>query len=178
MLVEQLEVAVGKFLAVHLADAVGEQAAVQADEAGLGELADQGGDVLLLDVGVGVVLAAGGRVGGRAVVDQEIQTVAHLTVFGVVLPVEHVGFRHGEVALAHERDLHLVLDFFHMHPVGDVDAAEDVGQGFFGRKAAGGEESFADRILDLFKRERGTLAVPFDDVKVSIFHKHLRVSAL
>ena len=173
VLVEQVKVAVRQFLAVHLADAVGQQAAVEPDEAGLGQFADEGGDVLLLDVGVGVVLAAGGRVRGRAVVDQEVQAVADFAVFGVVLPVEHVGFRHGEVALAHQRDFHLVLDFFDVHPVGNVHAAEDVGQGLFSCETAGSQESLPDGVLDLVKRERGAFTVPFDDVKVSIFHSYI-----
>lgn len=69
VLLEQVQVFVRQFLAVHLLDAVGQQAAVQADEV-CWQLADQRGDVLIFDVGVGVVLRAGRRVRGVAVVDQ------------------------------------------------------------------------------------------------------------
>ena len=70
--VEQFEIAVGELLAVHLLDAVGEQAAVQADEVALGQLSDEGCDVLVLDVGVGVELRTGGGVGSFAVVGEEL----------------------------------------------------------------------------------------------------------
>ena len=55
MVLEQVDVAVGQFLAIHLLDLVAQEAAVEADESLLGQFADEGGDVLVLHVGVGVI---------------------------------------------------------------------------------------------------------------------------
>ena len=78
MAVEQTQVFVRQLLAVHLLDAVGQQTAVQADEVPLREFADQRGDVLVLDVGVGVVFRSRCRVLRIAVVDQEVELFAVL----------------------------------------------------------------------------------------------------
>lgn len=67
---------------------------------------------LFLDVGVGVVLRAGGGVLGLAVVHQELQFVAHLAVVGVLLPVDDVSLGHLVVAFGHQRRLDLILDLF------------------------------------------------------------------
>ena len=139
MAVEQFEVTVGDFFAVHLLQPVGQQAAVETDEVLLGQLADERGDVLVLDVGVGVVFRAGGGVLGLAVVHQELQLVAHFAVFGMFLPVDDVGFGHLVVAFGHQRRLDLVLNLFDGRAVRDADASQNLG---------------AARILSIEKRSR------------------------
>ena len=167
---QQVEVLVGQLLAVHLADAVGEQAAVEPDEVLFGQLADECGDVLVLDVGVGVVFRSRCRVLRIAVVDQEVELFAVLAVFGVFLAVEHVALGHGEVVLGHEGHLDLVLDLLDAHAVGDVHAAQDGRQVVVGGVAAHREECLADRAFDLFHRERLALAVAFDDLEFRDAH--------
>ena len=52
---QHVDVLVGQLLAVHLLNAVGQQATVQADEVRLGQLADERGNIFMLHVGVGVI---------------------------------------------------------------------------------------------------------------------------
>lgn len=169
---QKVEVAVRELLAVHLLQTVGQQAAVQADEVLLGQLADERGDVLVLDVGVGVVLRARRGVRGVAVVGQEAQLLALLALLGVALAVEHVALRHGEVALGHEGHLHLVLNLLDGHAVGDVHAAQ------YGREvvvrgvAADRQKGLADGPFDLLDGERLAFAVALDDVKFRNAHGH------
>ncbi len=167
--VEQLDVAVRELLAVHLLQPVGEQPAVQPDETRLGQLADQGGDVLVLDVGVGVVLRSGGRVLRVAVVEQEVELVAHLAVFEVALAVEHERFGRAVVLLGHERRLHLVLYLLHGHVAADADASEDGGHRLLVGIGAHRKEGFGYGVADLSDGEGLPLAVAFRDVQFS-FH--------
>ena len=125
VVVEQIEVTVGKFFAIYFLDAVRQQATVDADEARLGQLADERGDVLLLHVGVGIVLRASGGVRGVDIVAQEVNLLADLAVLGVLLAVQDVVFGHSVVLFRHECGLHLVLDLFHGDAVGHADAAQD-----------------------------------------------------
>ena len=69
MILEQVDVAVGQFLAKHVFDTIAEQAAVYADKALLGEFADEGSNVLVLYIGIGIVFRTCCRVGRVAVVD-------------------------------------------------------------------------------------------------------------
>ena len=151
VVVEQVEVAVGEFLAVHLLDAVGEQAPVDADEARLGELADERGDVFLLHVGVGVVLRAGGGVRGVDVVAQEVDFLADLAVFGVFLAVQDVVFGHSVILFGHQCRFHLVLDFLDGHAVGHADAAQDAVEVLVGGVEPRSEEGLADGHFDFFE---------------------------
>ena len=170
MVFQQAEVFVREFLAVHLLDAVGQQPAVEPDEVLFGQLADECGDVLVLDVGVGVVFRSRCRVLRVAVVDQKVELFAVLAVFGVFLAVEHVALGHGEVVFGHESHLDLVLDLLDAHAVGDVHAAQDGRQVVVGGVAAHREECLADRAFDLFHRERLALAVAFDDLEFRDAH--------
>ena len=126
MVVELVEILVGEGFAIHLLDAVGEQTAVQTDEAGLGELADERGDVLVLHVGVGVVLRTRGGILCLHVVGEELHLLQRLAVLGVLLAVEHEALRHLVVALAHQCFLNLVLDVLHADALLNVEVAEDL----------------------------------------------------
>ena len=163
VVVEQLQIAVRELLAVHLLQAVGQQAPVQADEVLLGQLADQGGDVLVLDVGVGVEFRARRRVFRFAVVQQEPQLVAHFAVFEVALAVEHEGFGHSVVLLGHERRFDLILNLLDGHPVGDADAAQDARHHLLRGETAHREEGFGHGVADFVDRERLAFAVAFGD---------------
>ena len=57
-----IDIFVGQFLAVHFFDTVSEQTTVQTDKVRFGQLADEGGDVLVLNVGISVVLRTGSSV--------------------------------------------------------------------------------------------------------------------
>ena len=168
--VEQAQVFVRQLLAVHLLDAVGQQTAVQADEVPLREFADQRGDVLVLDVGVGVVFRPRRGVLRVAVVDQEFEFLAVFAVLGVLLAVEHVALGHGEITLGHQGHLHLVLNLLDRHAVRDADAAQHRREVVVRGVAAHREERLADRAFDLFDRERRPFAVAFDDVNFRNAH--------
>ena len=170
MAVEQFEVTVGDFFAVHLLQPVGQQAAVETDEVLLGQLADERGDVLVLDVGVGVVFRAGGGVLGLAVVHQELQLVAHFAVFGMFLPVDDVGFGHLVVAFGHQRRLDLVLNLFDGRAVRDADASQNLGEHLVGGETPDREEGFGDGRTDLVDRETLAFAVALGDENFGTAH--------
>ena len=170
MLLEQVQVFVRQLLAVHLLDAVGQQAAVQADEVLFRQLADQRGDVLVFDVGVGVVFRAGGGVLGLAVVHQELQLVAHFAVFGMFLPVDDVGFGHLVVAFGHQRRLDLVLNLFDGRAVRDADASQNLGEHLVGGETPDREEGFGDGRTDLVDRETLAFAVALGDENFGTAH--------
>ena len=170
VVVEQVEVTVSKFLAVYRLDAVRQQAAVDADEARLGQLADERGDIFLLHVGVGVVLRAGGRVGSIAVVAQEVDLLADLAIFGVLLAVQDVVFGHSVVLFRHQGSLHLVLDLLHGDAVGHADTTQDAVEVLVGGIKAGCEKGFTDGYFDLVEGEGFLLAVPFGNVQSSVAH--------
>ena len=73
MVGKHVDISVGQLLAIHLFDAVGQQPAVQPDEARLGQLAYKSGNVLVLYVCIGVILRARGGVGCFAIIGQESQ---------------------------------------------------------------------------------------------------------
>ena len=56
VVVEQIQIAFGQSLAIHLLDAVCQEATVEADEAPFGQFADQRRDIFVFDVSVGVIL--------------------------------------------------------------------------------------------------------------------------
>jgi len=170
MAVEQFEVTVGDFFAVHLLQPVGQQAAVETDEVLLGQLADERGDILVLDVGVGVVFRAGGGVLGLAVVHQELQLVAHFAVFGMFLPVDDVGFGHLVVAFGHQRRLDLVLNLFDGRAVRDADASQNLGEHLVGGETPDREEGFGDGRTDLVDRETLAFAVALGDENFGTAH--------
>ena len=131
VVLQQVKVAVGQLLAVELLDAVAEQTAVEAYEVRLRQLADKGGDVLVLHVGVGVILGARGRVGSLTIVDEELELVSHLAVLEMALAVEHKRFGSLVVLLLHKRHFHLVLDVLHAHAVAEAQVGHhgiDVGR--------------------------------------------------
>ena len=170
VLLEQVQVFVRQLLAVHLLDAVGQQAAVQADEVLLRQLADQRGDVLVFDVGVGVVFRAGRRVRGVAVVDQKFEFLAVFALFGVFLAVEHVALGHREVTLGHQRHFDLILNLFYAHAVGHVYAAQYRRDVVVGGVAADRKEGLAYGAFDFLDGKRFALAVAFYDVKFGNAH--------
>ena len=86
---KQVDILLRHLLSVHFLYAVGEKATVQAYEVRLGKLADEGGDILVLNIGIGVVLGAGCGIGSLAIVSQKLQLVHRLAVFGVTLAIEH-----------------------------------------------------------------------------------------
>ena len=123
MFVQQVQVLVGKFFAVHVLDAVAEHTAVEADEIRFWQLADQGGDIFLLNVGISVKLATCGRILCVAIVDQEVKFLAHFAIFVMLLAVQNIRLGDGIILFSHQRNFHLVLDFFHADAFKNVDTA-------------------------------------------------------
>ena len=89
MVLEQSYVLVRQFLAVHLLESVSKNAAVESDEVLLWKLTDESRKVLLLDVGICVILAAGSCILSLAILDEEVKVVANLAVFAMPLAIEH-----------------------------------------------------------------------------------------
>ena len=126
MMIEQVHISVCQLLAVHVLDFVAEHTPVEADEARLGEFADEGGDILALNIGIGVVLAASSGIGCIAIVDEEIELVLHFAVLVVVLAIKDVSLSHFIVMLGHEGGLNLVLDLLHGDAVVDFQAPHHI----------------------------------------------------
>jgi len=126
---------------------------VQADEALLGNLADEGGDILVFHIGIGVKLRSRGGVGGVAVVDEEAQLVGRLAVVLMALAVEHEGFGGLEMTLAHQGYFHLVLDVFNAHAVAEFQVVDDVLKAIGVDGDVDGGEGLEDGSLDLVEGE-------------------------
>ncbi len=167
---QQVDVAVAHLFAVHLFDSVGEQAAVEADEAALRQFADKGSDVLVFHVGVGVELGTCSGVGSHHIVAKEVQLFHRLAVLGVLLTVEDEALGHIVVALLHQRHLNLVLNLL------DGDAIVDVNQGENFREFAQVDglflrvERLDDGVHDFVEREAFLRPVAFGDVKAVGLH--------
>ena len=110
MLIEQVHVLVAELLTEHLFDTLGEQTAVQTNEALFRKFTDQGRDVLVLHVSIGIELRTLGSIGSLHVVHHEIQTTLGLAILGVTLTIEDERFRYLIISLRHECNLYLVLD--------------------------------------------------------------------
>ena len=83
VLLKKRDILVCELFAEHLLDTVGEQTTVETDITCLWQFADKGGDVLLLDVGISIVLTACSGIGSAAVVDEEVKFFQCLTVLVV-----------------------------------------------------------------------------------------------
>ena len=165
-----VDVFVGQLLSVHLLDAVGQQAAVQAYEVRLGQLADERGYVFVFHVGIGVVLRTGGRVDRLHVFREELHLLQRLAVLGVLLTVEDKRFGHAVVALAHQRFLHLILNILHGDVVVDVQVAENLRDSAQVRRLIDALERLDDGVHDLVEREAVFRAIPLRDGEVLDFH--------
>ena len=89
VVLEQSYILVRQFLAVHLLESVGKNAAVESDEVLLRKLADESGKILLLDVCICVILAAGSCILSLAILDEEVKVVANLAILAMSLTIEH-----------------------------------------------------------------------------------------
>ena len=56
VVIEEVEIAIGCLFSVHLFEFVAEQAAVQSNEVAFGYFADEGGEILVLDIGICIEL--------------------------------------------------------------------------------------------------------------------------
>ena len=169
MTVEQREVFIGQFFAVHLLEAVGQQAAIQTDEVLFGQFPDQRGDVLVLYIGVGVELASRGGVLRIAVVHQESQLVTHFAVFKMLLSIKDIRFGYFVVAFTHKRRFDLILNLFNRHAVFDLYMSEDGCQVFIRRETADREEGLGHSILDLVDRKKFFFSITFRDKCIHLF---------
>ena len=160
---QQVDIAVAHLFAVHLLDTVGEEAAVEADEAALRQLADEGGDIFVLHVGVGVELGTRGGIGGHHIVAQEAQLLHRLAVLGMLLAVEDEALGHVVVALLHQGYLHLVLYLLDGDAVMDVDAGKNLRQAAQVDGLVLRVERLDDGIHDFVQREAFLRAVAFGD---------------
>ena len=167
MTVEQAAIALGRLAAIHAADAVAKQAAVQPDKALLGQLADKSGNVLVLHVGVGVVLRPRGRVFSLAIVGQEAQTGRCLTVLLMALAVQDESPRRCIAAGCHEGLFGMVLDFLDAHAVVRSDGGCHAG----GRRVVGrtrGGKGTGKGAFNFRKAERLARAVTLGDADVML----------
>ncbi len=109
VMIQQVQITVGYFFAVHIFQAVYQQAAVEADKIRFGEFAYQCGDILVLHIGVGIVFAAGSRIGSVAIIEKKVELVPYFPVFQMFLAIQHICLGNAVIMLCHQGDLHLVL---------------------------------------------------------------------
>ena len=126
-MIQQVQITVGYFFAVHIFQAVYQQAAVEADKIRFGEFAYQCGDILVLHIGVGIVFAAGSRIGSVAIIEKKFELVPYFPVFQMFLAIQHICLGNAVIMLCNQGDFHLVLDFFYICPVTDTDTTQHVG---------------------------------------------------
>ena len=169
MILEQIDIFVGKFASVHISDTVSKKTTVQADEVLLRKLTDQCGDVLLLHICICVILRACSCIRCITVRSEEVKLVLDLTILHMFLTIKDIALCHSIIMLCHKGHLYLVLDLLHTHSVLHADSAEDTDQIIFRRVAAFCKKSLADCILDLVYRERFAFAV-------SLYYAQFRTS--
>ena len=167
---EEVDIAVGQLFAVHLFDAVGQQTAVQADEVALGKLADEGGDVLVLDIGVGIVFRTGGGIGGIDIVGEELEFFHGLAVLGVLLAIEYEVFGNGIITFLHKGHLDLVLYLLDGDAVVDVQSGENLGKPAEVDGLVERGEGFDYGVHDFVEREALGSAVTFGNRESICFH--------
>ena len=127
MVCKLINILISQLLAIHFLDTVSKQTTVQTNKVRLRQLADERSNVLMLHVGIGIILRACGRVGSIAVVGEELQLAQGLTVFAVLLAIEHERLGHLVEAFAHESLLHLVLNVLHLYVVTYIKMAYNLG---------------------------------------------------
>ena len=167
---EEVDIFLGQLLPVHLLDAVDEQTAVQADESLLRQFADEGRDVLVFDVGIGVKLGAGGGVLGNAVVRKELHLFKCLAVFGMLLAVDDEAFCYFVEAFFHQCRLHLVLDVLYFDVVLNVQIGEDFRHGSQVGRFVDTLKCLENGIHDLVEGEPFLRPVAFGNCEVLYFH--------
>ena len=126
-MIQQVHITVGYFFAVHIFQAVYQQAAVDADKIRFGEFAYQCGDILVLHIGVGIVFAAGSRIGSVAIIEKKFELVPYFPVFQMFLAIQHICLGNAVIMLCHQSYFHLILDFFHTGSITDTDTAQYIG---------------------------------------------------
>ena len=165
-----VNVLVSQFLAIHLLDAVGQQTAVQTDEIRLRQLTNQRRDVLVLHVCICVILRTCRRVHTLTVIRQELQLRQRLTVFRVLLAIQHERLRHLVVTLSHQRLFHLVLNILHLDVILNVQMAENLGDSPQVCRLVHTLERLHDRVHDLVQRETVLRPVSLRNGKITNFH--------
>ena len=170
MVLKKINVSVGRFLSIHFLYPVAEQAAVQAYEALLGQLAYEGGNVFVLHVGIGVELRAGGRIGGIAVINEKAQLVGRFAVVLMALTVNHESLGGLEMTVGHEGHLHLILYVLHTHAVAKAQVVHNVLQRNAVHRFGHRGESLENGALYLFKRKSLCSPIALGDEKIVCAH--------
>ena len=169
-MIEQLDILVGHFLAVHVFDFIAEHAAVKTYEVRFRQLADECCNILLLDVGVSVVLASCSRILCVAIVDEEVEFVFYFTIFVMTLAVKDIRLGDVIITLGHKSVFHLILNLFNRNSVVDADTAHDVGENLLRSEATDAEEGFLNCIFDFIDRERLALTISLDNKDLVELH--------
>ena len=176
MLFEQCHIFVRQLLAEHFLNAVGQHTAIQPDIVRLGQLADEGSDILPLHIGIRVILAACSRIAGVAVVHQEIQLVHRLAVFGMTIAIDHIVFSHLIIPLCHQCHLYLVLYLLHTDSVMNTQARNNCRHSLFGCKSARSNKRLVDGVFDFVDRENLRFSIALDDTCLHIVYFVFSVS--
>ena len=101
MMRQLINVFVGNFLAIHFLYSVCKQSSVQTYEAGLRQLTYEGGDILMLNICICVILGSCCGIRGIAILRKELELFHCLTVLRMSLSVKH------------ERFCNLIISFLH-----------------------------------------------------------------
>ena len=136
MLVEKTHIAVRKLFAEHLFDSLGQQTAVQTDEALLRQLANQSSDILMLNIRVGIEFRTLGGIGCLHIIHHKIQTTLRVAILRVLMAVKHICFSYLIISFSHERNLHLVLNLLNGCVVMNSEMRKDGGECLFRRKCS------------------------------------------
>ena len=154
MVIEEVEIAIGCLFSVHLFELVAEQAAVQTDEIAFGNFADEGGQVFVLHIGVGIELRPGGGVVGVAIVDEETEFLCRFAICCVAVAIDNKRLGGIVVPFFHERHFHLVLNVLHIHSVAEMQMRHDAIERFGIEGIVGGGTRFQNGVLDFIDAER------------------------
>ena len=159
MIVEQVEITLRSFLAVHFFETVAEQTAIQTNEITFGEFTDERCQVFVFHIGVGIKLRTASGICCVAVIHQETELLQSLAVFGVLVAIDNEGFGCGKESFGHQCHFHLVLDFLNAHVFCEEESVEQSVH-LCGAESSGcGFCRFDDGIFDFIERESLRLSV-------------------
>ena len=159
VIVEQVEITLRSFFAVHLFETVAEQTAIQTNEIAFGKFTNERCQVFVLYIGIRVELRASGCIRCVAVIHQKTELLQSLAVFGVLVAIDNEGFGCGKESFGHQCHFHLVLDFLNAHVFCEEESVEQSVHLCGAESSGSGFCRFDDGIFDFIERESFRLSV-------------------
>ena len=160
---EQVDITVSHVFTIHFLNTVSKQTAVQTDEVRLGKFSNQSSNILMLNIGIGIILGTSSSICSLAIVRKELHLFKYFTVFSMALTIKHETLGHLVIAFAHQCLFHLILNIFHLDTLVHIQMTEDFGNATQVNRFINTVECFDDGIHDFVKAKTVGCTVSFGD---------------